>query len=304
MAPRKKPVGHKRHKKAVKAKYAAPAKNKSKIHKQGKIRHRSQKIPKHMDTARVFRNKRMKQPKEREYVRTGIAGFDQLFEIPKGSSVLLSGGAGSGKTILGLQILANAAKRGEKALYMSFEETEDRLQDHMKDFGWDYGKLKSHMMIKRFNMFDVGRALDAMMAKAEGELLIDVKPIILPSGFKPDVVVIDSLTAIASVFAGKESYRIYVENLFRYFQEMGITVFFITETEEVPSIFSPKGVDEFLADGVVVLYNVKKGDIRERAIEVLKMRGTKHTTKIVAIRIVDGAGIEVYPDQEVFGNIR
>ena len=74
----------------------------------------------------------------REYVKTGIEGFDKLLEkgIPKGASVLISGGTGSGKTIMGLQILANAAKKGKKSLYMSFEESEDRLKEHMEDFGW------------------------------------------------------------------------------------------------------------------------------------------------------------------------
>ena len=72
----------------------------------------------------------------------------------------------------------------------------------------------------------------------------------------------------------------------------------------MPTIFSPTGVEEFLADGVIVLYNVRKGDIRESAIEVLKMRGVKHIKKVVAMQIVTGTGIEVYPDQEVFGGIK
>ena len=59
-------------------------------------------------------------------------------------------------------------------------------------------------------------------------------------------------------------------------------------------------VEEFLADGVIVLYNIKRGDTRENAIEVLKMRGGKHQKRIVAMQVTD-AGIVVYPEQEVFG---
>jgi KaiC/GvpD/RAD55 family RecA-like ATPase len=77
----------------------------------------------------------------------------------------------------------------------------------------------------------------------------------------------------------------------------------ITETKQIPETFSPTGVEEFLADGVVVLYNIRKGDIRENAIEVLKLRGAKHLKKIVAMQIVDGEGIAVYPEQEVFGGL-
>lgn len=74
-----------------------------------------------------------------EWVKTGIPGFDELFEkgIPKGTSNLIAGGAGSGKTIMCLQILNNAVKNNEKCLYISLEESEMRLKKHMHDFGWD-----------------------------------------------------------------------------------------------------------------------------------------------------------------------
>jgi KaiC/GvpD/RAD55 family RecA-like ATPase len=242
----------------------------------------------------------------KDYTKTGISGFDELFEkgIPKGNAVLVAGGCGSGKTIMCLQMLADAARRGEKCLYMSFEESEGRLRNHMKDFGWDPEGLEKsgNLLIKRFSIFDIARSIDALLAKKKGELLIDVKPLILPEGFRPDKVVVDSLTSIASAFAGNDSYRSYVEQLFRFFEEMGTTSFLITETEQIPKIFSPTGVEEFLADGVVVLYNIRKGDIRENAIEVLKMRGARHKKKIVAMQVTS-RGIEVYPEQEVFSGI-
>lgn len=251
-----------------------------------------------------------KQPEMKEdgkqYVRTGIRGFDELFEkgIPRGNAVLIAGGAGSGKTIMCLQMLADAARRGEKCLYMSFEESEERLRSHMMDFGWNPSELerKGRLVIKRFSIFDIARSIDALLAKRKGELLIDVKPVILPDGFKPDRIVVDSLSSIASAFAQNETYRSYIEQLFRFLEEIGTTSFLITETEQIPRIFSPTGVEEFLADGVIVLYNIRKGDIRENAIEVLKMRGSKHKKKIVAMQVTS-RGIEVFPDQEVFSGI-
>jgi len=241
------------------------------------------------------------------YVATGIPGFDDLFEhgIPCGNSVLIAGGAGSGKTIFCLQTLAHHAAKGDKCFYMSFEENEEKLKAHMKEFGWDADKLikKGKLKIQRANPFDITRNVDALLAKEKGELLIDVDPLLLPAKFKPDFVVLDSLTAIASAFTGKEdSYRIYIEQLFRFFEKLGCTTFLITETEQVPKIFSQSGVEEFLADGVIVLYNIKRGDVRENAVEVLKMRGEKHQKKIVAMQITDN-GIIVYPEQEVFGGV-
>lgn len=240
----------------------------------------------------------------KEHVKTGVPGFDDLLEkgIPQGYSILVAGGAGSGKTIFCLQTLVNKAREGKKCFYMSFEESEDRLIEHMEGSGWNPRELirKGKLKIQRMNPFDITRNVDALLAKEKGELLIDVDPVIMPKSFKPDFVAIDSLTAIASAFTEKEeSYRIYIEQLFRFFEKLGSTNFLVTETKQIPEIFSQSGVEEFLADGVIVFYNFKRGDIREKGIEVLKMRGENHQKKIVAMTISD-AGITVYPNQEVF----
>ena len=256
----------------------------------------------------AIRNLKQKQGKiESDRVKTEIPGFDKLFEkgIPRGCSVLVAGGAGSGKTIFCLQTLINKAKEGKKCYYMSFEESEDRLIQHMEEFGWNPRELikKGTLRVQRMNPFDITRNVDALLAKQKGELLIDVDPVIMPKDFKPDFVTIDSLTAIASAFTGKEeSYRIYIEQLFRFFEKLGSTNFLITETKQIPEIFSQTGVEEFLADGVIVFYNFKRGDVREKGIEVLKMRGENHQKKIVAVTISD-VGVIVYPEQEVFSSM-
>lgn len=241
------------------------------------------------------------------YEFTGVTGFDDLLEngIPQGSSIIVAGGAGSGKTIFCLQTLINKCKEGKKCLYMTFEEREERLIQHMEDFGWEASKYIKNGQLKiiRMNPFDITRNVDAMLAKQKGELLIDIDPVIIPKEFKPNFISIDSLTAIASAFTGKEdSYRIYIEQLFRFLEKIGSTNFLITETEQIPKIFSQTGVEEFLADGVVVLYNLKHGNVRENALEILKLRGAGHQKKIVAYQIT-GEGITVYPEQEVFSEI-
>jgi circadian clock protein KaiC len=245
-----------------------------------------------------------KEKAKEEYIKTGIEGLDSLFRngIPKYSSVLIAGGAGSGKTLMTLQMLHNAAKAGKKCFYMSFEESEDRLKNHMRKFGWDLKGIEKNVVIKRFNLFDITRSIDALLAKQSGDLLIDVKPVILPESFRPDIIVVDSLTAIASAFYGKgETYRLYIEQLFRFFESQKVNTFLISETNQDPKTYSPTGVEEFLADGVIVLYNIRRGNVRENGLEILKMRGTKHEKKIVAMQIIENKGIEVYPEQEVFG---
>lgn len=237
------------------------------------------------------------------FLKTGIEGLDALFKngIPEKTAVMIAGGAGSGKTILTLQILYNMAREGKKCIYISFEESEERLKSHMRNFGWDIDSIKENLRIERHKLFDITRSIDALLAKQSGDLLIDVDPLIIPKNFKPDVVVIDSLTAVAAAFHGHgETYRLYIEQLFRFFEEKGISTFLISETEQNPEIYSPTGVEEFLADGVIVLYNIRKANVRENGIEILKMRGTSHQKKIVALQI-GNKGIDIYPDQEVFG---
>src|SRR3989338_10769629 len=181
-----------------------------------------------------------KKPRQADdrFLFTDVPGFDALLEqgIPKGSSVVVAGGAGSGKTIFCLQTLYSRAMKGEKCLYMSFEESEEKLIRHMQDFGWDGPELikKGKLVVKRFNPFDITRSVDALLMRAKGELLIDIEPIVFPANYKPDFIVIDSLTAIDSAFTGKEdSYRIYIEQLFRFLEESKATSFLITETEQV-----------------------------------------------------------------------
>ena len=145
-----------------------------------------------------------------------------------------------------------------------------------------------------------------MMTKDVDPLLMELEPLTIAEdvGFKPDIIVLDSLTAVSSTFQGKDqSYRFYVERLFRYFEKIGSTNFLVTETQQMPEIFSPTGVEEFLADGVIVFYNFRRENVRETALEILKMRGEKHEKKIVAFKITD-TGVKVYPEQEVFSAIQ
>jgi len=266
-----------------------------------------------------LRTGRIQQKKKKtsdKHILTGIPGFDDLFEegIPKGRNIIIVGGAGCGKTIFSLQLIEHQATQGKKCLFMSFEETEDRLIEHMEKFGWNPKKLikSGNLKIKRFLTSDIyydeqddDGEVQAMIAKEADSLIIDLEPltIIDQNDFKPDFIVLDSLTSVASSFIGKDqSYRYYVERLFRFFEDMGSTNFLITESKMIPETFSPSGVEEFLADGVIVLYNIRRENIRESAIEVLKMRGVKHQKKIVAMQITDN-GIVIYPEQEVFGGI-
>lgn len=241
------------------------------------------------------------------YIKTGIKGFDDLFQkqygIPSGMSVLVEGGPGSGKTIFCLATLNGLCQQGKKCLYMSFEEPEDRLLEHMRNFGWkvdDYVK-KGLLKIKRFDALDISRSVEALLSAAKKELLIEIDPVLFPTDFKPDFVVIDSLSSIASAFSGQESrFRIYMEQLFRYLEKNKITNFLIREVAtpaHVGSTFKEEGeAVSFLSDGIVVIYNViYDSGQRGAAIEILKMRGVGFDKKIVDYKIINGKGVVIDP---------
>ncbi len=264
-------------------------------------------IKKQLSPLKQIREIKLKQKKVSEYVRTEIPGFDDLMPegIPKGSRVLISGGPGSGKTIFVLQAIYNAVKRGESAIFISLEEEPENLIRHMEDFGWNPMKYihEGKLIVQRLDPISLQRSVEELLTLAKGELLIEPNPILIPEGFTPQWIGFDSIAALAATFVkGEENYRVYIEQLFKYLDEIDATSLLVSETEEIPKIGIVKGkIEDFLADGIVILYFIRRGNIRQRALEILKMRGAEHAEKVVAIDIRDTEGIVVYPDQEIFG---
>ncbi|MFA6214035.1 MAG: ATPase domain-containing protein [Candidatus Micrarchaeia archaeon] len=243
-----------------------------------------------------------------EYIFTGIAGLDSMLGkgIPTGASVLVEGGPGSGKTMFCLAIALHYCRMGKKVLYMSFEEPEKRLIQHLEvlDKGAARYTQNGQLRMQRFNALDVARSVEALLSQAKKELLIEVDPVFFPSDFKPDLVLVDSLTSISSAFSGEESrFRIYMEQLFRYLEKENISSFLIREVAN-PSHTGQSHLEageavSFLSDGIIVIYNVlyPSGD-RGAGIEILKMRGTQIDRKIVEMTL-GAKGITVYPDRRV-----
>ena len=276
-------------------------------------------MKKRKDSFRNKENKKLKQldknsleESEEGNLKTFIPGFDALIGlgIPSGNSVLVEGGPGSGKTIFCLNIAKNMCEKGKKVLYMSFEETPERLKSHMKNFGADFESYekKKLLYVKRFNALDIARSVEALLSEAKKELLIDVQPVLIPPEFEPDIVLIDSLTSIGSAFSGEENrFRVYMEQLFRYLEGHKITSFLIRETANpthIGNIFVEKGeAVSFLSDGIIVMYNVfDKRGMRKRALEVLKMRGVDIDRRIVECEIKPKTGLVVYPNKILKGD--
>ncbi len=233
----------------------------------------------------------------------GVRGFDELVEdgVEKGSIILIAGGAGTGKTNFGCQYLYKGAADGEKVLYLSFEESVDQIKKHQQRFGIDFESFERSGKARfvKIDIFTIAKTLQAIFLKERGELMIkEGLPNLMPADFKPDRIVLDSLSALSAILS-REQYRYLMFQLFSQFKMIGATTIAIAETRQEPAEYSRTGIEEFLADGVIVLYNIKHGFSRVRALEILKMRGAKHDQRIVPFKITD-KGVEVYPKQEIF----
>jgi len=239
-------------------------------------------------------------------LKTNISGFDDLFSekgIPQGSSILVAGGPGTGKSTFCRQICYNLVSKGKKCMYVSFEESRERITKSMEKFGWDIEKYIANgdLLIQKINPLDILRMKFGSIGGSGSatELSYKIKPLVIPKDFHPEVIAVDSLSAIIAASVTKDkNYRVYLQQLFSFFEETGATSFLITETDPIPTRYSDTGIEEFLADGIIVLYNFQRKDSRENAIEILKMRNCKHQKKIVLMEIGD-KGIKIYPDKQV-----
>jgi circadian clock protein KaiC len=237
--------------------------------------------------------------------KTQIKGFDALFSlggIPTGSTILVAGGAGTGKSIFCRQICCNIALQNKKCMYVTFDETPQDIIESMEEFGWGAEKLqkKGNLFIQEINPMDILRIKFGSVSGSGSatEISHKIKPLIMPPGFQPEVIVIDSLTAVISASVSKDqNYRVFLHRFFNFFKETNATSFLITETEAIPTKYSPYGIAEFLADGIIVFYNLPKGNVRENTLEVLKMRHEQHQKQKVPMKITN-TGIQLASSKE------
>jgi len=190
-----------------------------------------------------------------DILKTSVSGFDILFAgggVPKGNSVLVAGGPGTGKSTFCRQICYNLVSKGKKCMYVSFEESKDRIKKSMENFGWNIDKYieNGDLLIQKINPLDILRMKFGSIGGSGSatELSYKIKPLVIPKDFNPEVIVVDSLSAIIAASVTKDkNYRVYLQQLFSFFEETGATSFLISETEPLPTRYSDSGIEEFLA---------------------------------------------------------
>ena len=185
-----------------------------------------------------------------------------------------------------MQSIYNSALEGKKGIFISFEEEPEKIIQHMeKNFGWKIKELqkKGLMTVIKLDPTMIARMVEGAVAEKLGTLRIKVRELKLP--VRPDKVCVDSLSALSIAFGDEEKYRKYVRELFEMLEEYNSVNLAIAETEQNPKTYTRTGVEEFLADGVIVFYNLKVDGKRENALEILKLRSGKHVKDMIPYAI-------------------
>jgi circadian clock protein KaiC len=234
-------------------------------------------------------------PHEIEKLATGIPGFDLVAcgGLPRGRSTLVSGTAGSAKTVLALQFLVEGVRRGEHGVFVTFEETPDDLRRNMAGFGWDLAQLEGD---GRFAFVDVSPRPEEERIEAGaydfGALIARIEVAIGRVGARR--VALDSLGAVFTHFQDAGAVRRELHRLHAALKKLEVTAVITSERGEEYGTISRHGMEEFVADNVVIVRNVLEDEKRRRTLEILKFRGTFHQKGEFPFSVTD-TGITVIP---------
>ncbi|MBD3388083.1 MAG: AAA family ATPase [Candidatus Altiarchaeales archaeon] len=230
----------------------------------------------------------------KEKVPTGIPGLDEMLEggFKKNTNVLIVGGCGSGKSTMAMQFIYNGAKMGHPGVYVTFEEGAEEIRENMKGHGWDIKKMEDENKIRilAIEPQDVMHILRGEYGRIEDAI----------NELGADRVVIDSVTSIEMMIESEFEQRQGVLKLITWLRKSGCTSLMVYEKAVDVHSASNHGNMESIVDGVILLYNLRRGKTRVRALEILKMRGARHMTNLVPY--VLEKGITLQPHQTIFGD--
>jgi circadian clock protein KaiC len=244
----------------------------------------------------MTQQKKARQPSTRTLpkVFTGIQGLDEITGggLPSGRPTLVSGGAGSGKTMFGLEFLVRGATQyGEPGVFMSFEETIPDLTKNAASLGFDLGRLVAerklfldHVAISRHDIEETGEYdLDG--------LFIRIADAVKRVGARR--VVLDTIEALFGELPNPGILRAEIRRLFDWLKQQGLTTI-ITAERDRPDKLTRHGIEEFVSDCVIVLDHRIREEISTRRLRVVKYRGSTHGTNEYPF-LIDEHGISVLP---------
>ncbi|MET0382044.1 MAG: circadian clock protein KaiC [Burkholderiaceae bacterium] len=224
---------------------------------------------------------------------TGIQGLDEITAggLPRGRPTLVCGSAGSGKTMLAAEFLVRGATEfGEPGVFMMFEESVDELAQNLRSLGVDLGRLQrqkkiavDHVHIERNEIEETGEY------DLEG-LFIRLGHAIDSIGAKR--VVLDTIEALFSGLPNHAVLRAELRRLFRWLKERGVTA--VVTGERGEQSLTRYGLEEYVADCVILLDQRLFDQVSTRRLRVVKYRGTAHGTNEYPF-LIGPRGLSVMP---------
>jgi circadian clock protein KaiC len=224
---------------------------------------------------------------------TGIRGLDQITDggLPRNRSILVCGGPGAGKTLMGIEFLARGARDfGEPGVFVSFEERADDLAKNAFSLGFDLGRLARS---KRFAVEHI--ALDRAQLLEAGEY--DLEGLFIRLGAAIDSVgakrvVLDTIEALFSALTNQGILRAELNRLFSWLKDKGVTTLITAERGQ--GVLTRHGLEEYVSDCVIVLDQRVDDQIATRRLRIVKYRGSTHGTNEYPF-LIDRSGFLVLP---------
>jgi len=232
-----------------------------------------------------------------EFLKTGIKGFDEVFGagIPKGRALLITGSAGSGKTVLINNFLYHGiTELNENGVFVTFEESPDDIARNVSGFGWDYESLIRQNKLAFVDVSleqDVGRAIET------GDY--DLSPLIERIKYavkkvKAKRLVIDSISSLFGKFQNQNIIRDTLARIYQEIKKIGVTTLITGEKRSGDPAVSRYGMEEFVVDGAIEL-SLKFGQQKViQELNIIKIRGTGFRSGKVEFEITNH-GIEIFP---------
>ena len=228
-------------------------------------------------------------------IKLGIEGLDEMIQggVPERSLIVAIGGAGTGKTTFGLQFLQQAIQNDERAVYITLEESHERVMRSAEEKGWDFEAYEANDQLAVIDIDPVEMANSLTSIRNELPRLIEE--------FGASRLVLDSVSLLEMMYDEQATRRTEIYDFTKALKQAGVTTMLTSEASEDTPFASRHGIIEYLTDAVFVLRYVRPEDFRETrlAIEIQKIRDANHSRETKPYEIT-GQGISVYRQANIF----
>lgn len=228
---------------------------------------------------------------------SGIEGLDFISHggLPLGRTTLVAGSAGSAKTVFAAQFLAEGIMQsGQNGIFVTFEEAPEDIRRNMLSFGWNIAAWEREGKW----LFVDASPLTAELATVAGDY--DLSALMVRVEFavrqiNAQRLSMDSLGAILTQFSDATIVRHEMFRITAALRALKITSILTAERLDDYGPVARFGVEEYVADNVIILRNLLSVEKRRRTIEILKFRGTTHFKGEYPFTVLPDKGLVVIP---------